>query len=103
MRREVEEDWSIVAILKHISSAENWYLGRVDRALPASELPSDPLERLARLRAHTEAVLPTMVDDERVFEREYEIWSPRKVLRRAVWHERDHTDHILQFKRRLGA
>jgi len=25
---------------------------------------------------------------------EGEIWSPRKALRRAVWHERDHTEHI---------
>jgi hypothetical protein len=25
---------------------------------------------------------------------EGEMWSPRKVLRRAVWHERDHTEHI---------
>lgn len=23
-----------------------------------------------------------------------EFWSPRKMLRRAVWHERDHTFHI---------
>jgi hypothetical protein len=23
-----------------------------------------------------------------------ELWSPRKVLRRALWHERDHTDHL---------
>lgn len=25
-----------------------------------------------------------------------EFWSPRKLLRRAIWHERDHTNHILQ-------
>jgi hypothetical protein len=23
-----------------------------------------------------------------------EFWSPRKALRRALWHERDHIDHI---------
>ena len=23
-----------------------------------------------------------------------EFWSPRKVLRRALWHERDHMEHI---------
>jgi len=23
-----------------------------------------------------------------------EFWSPRKLLRRTVWHERDHVDHI---------
>jgi hypothetical protein len=25
-----------------------------------------------------------------------ELWSPRKLLRRAIWHERDHTEHILK-------
>jgi hypothetical protein len=25
---------------------------------------------------------------------DFEFWSPRKLLRRAVWHERDHTTHI---------
>ena len=25
---------------------------------------------------------------------EGELWSPRKMLRRAAWHERDHTEHI---------
>ncbi len=25
---------------------------------------------------------------------EGEIWGPRKMLRRAPWHERDHTEHI---------
>jgi len=29
-----------------------------------------------------------------------EIWSPRKLLRRAVWHERDHTAHIQKLKQR---
>ena len=23
-----------------------------------------------------------------------EFWSPRKMLRRTLWHERDHTEHI---------
>jgi hypothetical protein len=27
---------------------------------------------------------------------EGEFWSPRKLLRRAVWHERDHSQHIRQ-------
>jgi len=27
-----------------------------------------------------------------------EVWSARKVLRRSLWHERDHTQHILQLR-----
>jgi ferritin len=27
-----------------------------------------------------------------------EFWSPRKVLRRALWHERDHTEHIRKLR-----
>jgi hypothetical protein len=26
------------------------------------------------------------------------MWSARKVLRRTLWHERDHTDHILKLR-----
>lgn len=29
---------------------------------------------------------------------EGEFWSPRKLLRRAVWHARDHTAHIRKQK-----
>ena len=29
---------------------------------------------------------------------EGEFWSPRKLLRRAVWHERDHTVHIRKLR-----
>ncbi len=30
----------------------------------------------------------------RVVEKQGEFWSPRKLLRRAIWHELDHVGHI---------
>ena len=35
-------------------------------------------------------------EDVRITEDRDELWSSRKVLRRALWHERDHTQHIRQ-------
>ena len=87
---------SILGILSHVAGAENWYLDRPRLALPDEEMPEEPLARLERVRVHTKARLPELVDDARVVELVGEQWSVRKVLRRALWHERDHTNHIAQ-------
>jgi hypothetical protein len=42
-------------------------------------------------------VLPKLVGDERIVTRVSEPWSARKILRRALWHERDHTQQIATF------
>jgi hypothetical protein len=101
--RTVEDGWSIATILKHIIDAEWWYLSRLDRAPPPEQLPDDLLEQLASVRAHLAAVLPTLADADHLAVRDYEVWSPRKVLRRAVWHERDHTAHLLRFRQLIAA
>ena len=46
------------------------------------------------MRAHLVEVLPTLVGSRQVIGVEGEFWSPRKLLRRAVWHELDHVEHI---------
>ena len=38
--------------------------------------------------------LPKLTGVAQVLGSEGEFWSPRKVLRRALWHELDHLDHI---------
>jgi hypothetical protein len=38
--------------------------------------------------------LPALKAVNRVAGMDGELWSPRKVLRRALWHERDHMEHI---------
>jgi|GEM_PF-3187094 hypothetical protein len=37
--------------------------------------------------------LPGLEASDKVVGVDGEFWSPRKVLRRAIWHERDHTAH----------
>lgn len=89
------ERWSIRGILEHVAGAEWWYLDRLDLAgMPRAALPEDPLARLAVVRQRLEAVLPQLEGVERVVGKRGEWWSPRKLLRRALWHERDHCAHI---------
>lgn len=97
----VEGDWSIHRILKHTARAEDWYLDRLDLAL-SGEIPEDVFEHLSRVRDHLRKVVPALAGDERLAVKNYETWSPRKLLRRALWHERDHTQHIHQFRSKLG-
>jgi hypothetical protein len=90
------ERWSINGILRHIGGAEWWYQERIGLPFPESEhdVPADPFERLETVRAHFLEVLPGLEGLGKVTGLDGELWSPRKVLRRALWHERDHTQHI---------
>jgi hypothetical protein len=90
------ERWAINGILNHIGIAEWWYQERIGYPFPENEaeVPSDPFERLEVVREHFKSLLPKLDGVNKVVGLEGEIWSPRKVLRRAVWHERDHTEHI---------
>jgi uncharacterized damage-inducible protein DinB len=89
------ERWSIRGILRHIANADWWYLdrlGRADAQLP--ELPEDVFERLREVRSRQVAVLPQLVGIHQVVGLQGEIWSPRKLVRRSLWHELDHINHI---------
>ena len=88
------ERWDIAGIVNHIGGAEWWYLDRLGLAFPRDEVPKEPVERLAKVRNLMNEVLPTLKDVDQVLGMDGEFWSPRKVLRRALWHERDHTEHI---------
>jgi hypothetical protein len=89
-----EERWSIAGILKHIGGAEWWYLDRLGLAFPRQEVPEEPLQRLEKVREKLVEVLPDLVGSNQVNGIDGEFWSPRKLLRRAVWHEYDHIAHI---------
>jgi len=97
--RRPGERWSIAGILKHVGGAEWWYLDRLGLAFPREQIPRDPFERLEVVRAHTREVLPSLVGARQVTGVDGEFWSPRKLLRRAVWHERDHAAHIRKLRR----
>jgi hypothetical protein len=95
------ERWDIDGILKHIGIAEWWYQERIGFPFPEEEadVPADPFERLQVVRDHFNSLLPRLDGVNKIIGLDGEIWSPRKVLRRALWHERDHTDHIRKLLR----
>ncbi len=94
LRTYPSERWSIAGILGHIGGAEWWYMDRLGLAFPRSEVPDLPFERLQKVREHLVELLPGLAEVKQVVGVSGEIWSPRKLLRRAVWHEYDHTAHI---------
>ena len=89
-----KERWSIAGILKHIAGAEWWYLDRLGLAFPREDVPEDPFERLKKVREKLVEILPGFAASRQVVGVSGEFWSPRKLLRRAVWHEYDHIAHI---------
>lgn len=94
LRAPRHDDQSIEAILAHIAWAEWWYVDRLNLAFPRDEMPLNPIVALRHVREQFVDALPTLIGDERIMTRVGEQWSARKVLRRALWHERDHTQHL---------
>ena len=92
------ERWSIRGILGHVALAEWWYLDRLGLTggLVRPSRDDDPFEKLAAVRQVLLQVLPQLTGSRQVVGVSGEFWSPRKLLRRALWHERDHTGHIYQ-------
>ncbi len=90
------ERWSIRGVLRHVAIAEQWYLSRLDLADGQTwrDLPKDVFEALDIVRKLFIKKLPEMMGMEKVVGAEGEMWSPRKIARRAAWHERDHVEHI---------
>ncbi len=88
------ERWSINGILGHIAGAELWSMECLGFPFPREQLPEEPLARLQKVREHFITTLNGLSGTKLVTGVEGEFWSPRKMLRRALWHERDHTDHI---------
>lgn len=88
------ERWPLRGILQHVGGGEWWYLDRIHLAFPREEVPEEPFARLEKVRTRLRAELPGLAGANKIVEREGELWSPRKMIRRAVWHERDHTAHI---------
>ncbi|UCF60676.1 MAG: type II toxin-antitoxin system HicB family antitoxin [Anaerolineaceae bacterium] len=95
------ERWNIGGILMHVAHAEWWYLDRIGLAFSSAEMPDEPFAGLTKVREHLLAKLPEFVRRGGVVTLAGETWSARKVLRRALWHERDHTDHIKKLRDKL--
>ena len=94
-RKFTGERWTVRGILGHIANAEFWYMDRLNLAgCKRSELPEDVFDRLQVTRSRMLQILPELAGDRIVVGVQGEFWSPRKVLRRAIWHELDHLQHI---------
>jgi hypothetical protein len=98
LRRTAPNEWSIERVLTHVANAEWWYLDRLDLACPRDQLPDDVWARLIMVRNRLRGVLPQLAGVEQIVSRSGELWSPRKLVRRALWHERDHTGHLLRLR-----
>jgi predicted RNase H-like HicB family nuclease len=94
-RPENETRWKTVdGLLGHIWESENAILGAMGAAVDLMTMPSDGVGRLQAVRARLREALPEWTDGEVEREVVGEKWSPRKALRRALWHERDHTEQL---------
>lgn len=89
------ERWSIRGILRHVATTEWWLMDRLGLAEGGQGLlPKDTGERLAWVRERLNTALPGLAGRDLVLGKDGEFWSPRKLLRRALWHEINHRQHI---------
>lgn len=87
--------WNTVKdLLEHIYGAEQWLLHNLGCDLPRTDMPHGAVERLEAIRRRTIQVIPDLAEKEEVREIEGEFWSPRKMVRKILWHERDHTQQL---------
>lgn len=88
--------WSIREILQHVANSDWWYVQRL------RHWPADAFDRLAATRELLAANLRSLDDDERgrVTIHYGEEWTPRKVARRALEHEREHLQQIRELAER---
>ncbi len=85
---------SIAKILDHVAWAEYWYFARLNLAFPRNEMSGDALMKLDLVRKQTQAQMPNLVGYALIVDKIGEKWSARKVLRRTLWHIRDHTHQV---------
>jgi len=93
---------NIHGILRHIGTAEWWYWDRLGLAFPREERPKEVIELLHTIREFTLKHLPELVGSSQTTVRSGEEWSPRKLLRRTIWHERAHTVQIGRYVRAMA-
>ncbi len=88
---------NIRGILRHIGTAEWWYWDRLGLAVPRRALPDSLTELLSSVREFTLQHLPELIGSIQTSTCLEEQWSPRKLLRRSIWHERVHTLQIARY------
>ncbi|MCX6056346.1 MAG: DinB family protein [Chloroflexi bacterium] len=89
------ERWTIHGILDHVASGEQWYLNRLGIfGIKNDQNDSNIIEKLDTSRQFFYEGIQNFEGNRKVCGADGELWSARKVLRRALWHERDHYQHI---------
>lgn len=89
------EKWHILDIARHIATAEWWYLSRLDLAgFKRSALAENTEKALAQMAELVQNTLPELSDKVYVVGKDGEFWSYRKLVRRLLYHQRDHIEHI---------
>ena len=92
---------SIAGIIDHIAGAENWYFSMLGLSLKRDALSEKHQEKMVQVRQNTKTQLWKLIGDAQITEKRGELWSARKILRRTLWHEQDHTQHIEQLLRSI--
>lgn len=87
-------DEQIQEVVRHIAQAERWYFASL--GLEQAALDADAFAALDAVRRQSIEWLGQLVGDATHYERMQEGWTARKVLRRTIWHERDHTAQLRQ-------
>lgn len=101
MQRPIQgERWPLGGIVHHVARSELFYLDRLGLAFARGELNPEPLDAIEQVRERLRSVLPALSAHTGVVALAGEVWSARKVLRRALWHERDHAQHILKLRQK---
>ncbi|MDY6873752.1 MAG: hypothetical protein SVR81_07285 [Chloroflexota bacterium] len=96
-KQRSDQRWNINGIVKHVANAELWILSRLKlTTLSRADLFPDPVERLGQLAAQIDSIFPTFDGIVKVNGIDGEFWSYRKIVRRTLWHQRDHIEHIKQ-------
>jgi predicted RNase H-like HicB family nuclease len=103
-QRSAIDAWSAADALRHLARTQLWYVSLLDDppGAPGVE-PSgdDPIVRYQQAHGVSMRRLRAASDQQRtaIHEHAGERWSLRKVLRRSVWHVRDHTTQIERIMR----
>lgn len=90
--------WNINGILNHIGRTEIYCLESMELPIHSAEfsLVHNPFRILELSFELIQNLLPKLEGDAAVRDQGGELWSARKLLRRLLWHQRDHIDHIQQ-------
>lgn len=87
-----EGTWSVSEIICHMADSDLWYTDRL------KQWPEAPLYRLAATRGIALERLRALAESDlgRVTHHQGEEWTPRKVVRRMLEHEREHIAQLRQ-------